>query len=386
MKPVRQQRAGRGYLDAVLRDAARPYAFRGGLLRLLNAGAGASMRAAHAYGSLPFNLKYLQHPAYGYDGEWAGHFIAAPIPGAENPGHRSLIPELSPPLPMSIDGGHSQAAPDSRIDGDRKTGSAQPDSPLPQAGEALPGRQPHESARQSREPVSSDHLRQGPPPLVTSRSIDNLQSNIRPASAVSETEYDNSVVDNPDSKRGQDKAAGHNVNHNHLLRRLARQLEEHNFGGRADSGRQSVSHGPQSEIASPGAEQVPVPFFSRQNRLGFPGRVETGGATHRPAATHTKTDLELRERDETQPGFMGQMPLQEQLRLVRNLKRQVTGAQRPETEETYAREPVKAKKKPSAPAAKKTIPVVRQTIVRRVAAPAFWERSYLAHAALRIYK
>jgi hypothetical protein len=77
--------------------------------------------------------------------------------------------------------------------------------------------------------------------------------------------------------------------------------------------------------------------------------------------------------------------VQVQLRSMSNLKKQASaqrGAGGKAEPETPAGEPVKGKQ----PSVKRTRPVVRHTIVRRAAVPAFWERSYLSHAALRLYK
>lgn len=419
MKPIRQQRAGRGYLSSVLSDATRPYEFRGGLRRLLNAGNAMPMRAAYAYGSLPFNLKYLQHSAYGYGNEWSERLTPAPTVAAVSPDNVSAIPERLAPASTGHGGyktktesldfpargnQHKPEAHASPAEGNQR--KAEPlDSPAMAKQRPGPAVEPAAPVQQQQPRASAsdnERSRLGPPPIVTSRPVERPVGDLQSlASISSENDIDNSgnnAVVKPGSKQAPVAAAARNQ----VLGRLARQLEEHNFGDRRPAAEhQPASGDPRSETsmlkpvsASPPMDTV----FSQQDRPPAPGqpRADAPGTeykTNRPAPPDRVASFATRQdRKESASVLSGSpehAPLQERSRLMKNLEKQAVVAPRasnPAGPDVTVPGPVKAGKKPPAFAVQKPAPVVRRAVVRRTAVPAFWERSYLSHARLRLYK
>lgn len=409
MKPVRQQRVGRGYLDAVLRDAARPYDFRGGLRRLLNISSAMRARSAYTYGSLPFNLKYLQHSAYG--SEWP----VAPAPVVSVSANQYEGPQR----PHASDGGWYRAEPASDARQARQIQPAEtshdqayPSTPgvpdysfsksVPQAQVTNPQSQTVEQKPGRR--LSSERLRQGPPPLVTSRAIGSSSDSAGPPADVSQDGIDNSAAVNRGFKQKRNEAHASSAGskqmekaaaHNHFLSSLARKLEAHNFGDQHPAvdhqfgSAESPSRAVPGQLSQSGRTPSRDPDFPKQRYQKQP--MEQSAADSELSGKSVGSPVSVRAPASAQPKAstaFHELPgdgMREQLRLMSNLKKKAgtrrTG-DRTESEPPM-REPVKAQKKPPA---KKTQPVVHHTIVRRAAAPAFWERSYLSHASLRIYK
>lgn len=407
MKPVRQQRVGRGYLDAVLRDANRPYDFRGGLRRLLNIGSSVAVRAAYTYGSIPFNLKYLQHSAYGYGGEWPA--ISPPV-AADPVIHPH--PVLQPP-PASVSRDDSRYRMKTNFDTGEDRRDLLPAVPVDKYNTPIPRTEdlrinsPASPAQQQMPldrpngKVSSERLREGPPPLVTTRSIGGPHHGTRETVSIADTIDGDTAIDR-DSDQGRDDAPtrsqpgqmGKFSVRNQLLSRLARQLEAHNFGEqRQDTDRRSGADELQSRtVPSGGVTQLermasPDQGLPRQNGGRTVRSAANEGSGHRVATNKGATFAEFKKQAAAFHSLSTETPMQEQLRLVSNLQKQATNVQRNPAAKAEAESPssVPVKTDKKAPV-KKAAPVVRHTIVRRSAAPAFWERSYLSHAALRIYK
>lgn len=411
MKSVRQQRVGRGYFNAIVRDAGRPYDFRGGLRRLLNAGAATSARAAYTYGSLPFNLKYLQHSVYGYGNEWP----VTPAPAVTVPDNR--YPVSRPPATASWeDGGYRTEAdtggpearqsrpaviarvPDARACSlSSSTPASSPNSPVSGVhSQVLPAQR--QSPGHKDERMSSERLRQGPPPLVTTRSIGGPRNRIQPAAGLSgKGTDDNGVAINHDLGEERDEAPAHSVESGqvdktsvqHVLGRLARQLEAHNFGGQRQQdverqfnpGRTKAAGETHQPDQSSSEEPVfPIQRYKRPSGSSVADVSVSGSRLNQPVSAHVSPPP---------PAFheVSADTVQAQLRLMSNLKKQAAAGQRgaggKSEPETPASKPVKPRKKPLV---NRTRMVVRHTVVRRAVAAAFWERSYLSHAALRLYK
>lgn len=354
----RQQRSGSSYMHGVLRDAARPFAYRGSARRLLHAAGSCRMRPLYGNGFIPVDFKYLAgHYGYEYGSTESPPTLLPPgKPGAGQV--KDPMAAVAPSAGMPEKPAFLQRP--------APAGQVPPQSDTPSAG------------IQSTRPARTVDIRipggAGQKTAVAKAPEKKEQGGAASTSPVAQ------ALPQPVSNAAESKAAmPQRLPPNLSLNALARMLEQQNFelpaaaktAAKPDSKKNPAAGLPQL-AARPAIKEENRSARGHDNAVLRRQPASVVAAAARPSAKVQATASAQLARLQPPPR-----------RAPRPLPPEKNSAQEP-----HAPGPVKtgsAHKRAHAPA-HKPLPARRVTVIRRSVPAAFWERSYLSHSELRIYR
>jgi hypothetical protein len=366
----RLQRPGRSYLHGVLRDAARPFGYRGGTQRLLQAGGVSGLRPLYGNHFMPVAFRYLDAP-YGYasgssqpSGFSAAHSVTAPafVSAAR------AVPVYAAAASVSAPAGNPQtAASAASADAERNSPPLTPQPAAP-IDIRIPG----------------GDFREKVPRAEVQPSQQNAAAP-RPAMSL-KTETEKTALDpeqEPRAKSGAQQPAPaaplpQRLPPNLSLGALARMLERQNFEkpeniaenikGQDKAPESEAS--PRSALRVAGKEPVQVPMPERTARI-------------KPAAaTATTSSSRMVARVVARPAEV-RLPMPGRAAPADHARARQSASpsgREPQQKAGIARSPARARERSQARSPR------RVSVIRRTAPAAFWERSYLSALELRLFR
>lgn len=388
----RLQRTGRSYLHGVLRDAARPFAYRSGARRLLRAEGAAGLRPVYGNHFMPVAFRYLDTP-YGYEYGL------------------SDAPRFTPAQPVQALAGEPHVPPPRRDD--RPATAPRDARPVTAAPAGKP--EPHMPERAPQPPRAADTAAAGAQaaPAIDIRipgaDTRGTASHIEARARTPASRQDPAVPPPPSVLKAQSKSAAQQpetaersrpeawpadpatplpqrLPGNLSLKGLAEMLERQNFEKPAAA--QGEARGPDPDARRPSrfplAAAEPRPDAatgaSIATRVLLP---ETRIASVKPAVAAAAVEPRRMPPAAKVSARRPELRMPAPRRTAPEERRTQQAAPRPDREPRkagIARVPARATGHRQARSSR------RVNVIRRNAPAAFWERSYLSSLELRLYR
>lgn len=374
----RLQRPGRSYLHGVLRDAARPYAYRNGARRLLHGEAGCGLRPLYGNHFMPVAFRYLD-ASYGYE------YGSSPAPGV-GAVHSAAAPRAV--ASMATPAGNSASAVPAAA---AKTPAGNPASA---ASVVAPKTEPDMRARDTQAPVSSGGVMPQPAATIDIRIPGGdphkhkmVQSATRATAPALQQDAGEPQQERCDeSKMPQPARAAplpQRLPPDLSLGALAKMLEQQNF---EKPGIKGKDESPEPNALPRSAPRVPMPesagvkVFPRAQKTAQ-GTMPERNVSIKPAVASAVTPTRMAARVSARPMELRlPMPRRAAPAVSARASRSASESGRePRQKAGTARGPARATGRGHAQSP-------RRVVIRRTAPAAFWERSYLSAFELRMFR
>jgi hypothetical protein len=370
----RLQRPGRSYLHGVLRDAARPFGYRGGAQRLLQAGGASGLRPLYGNHFMPVAFRYLDAP-YGYasgssqpSGFSAAHSVTAPafVSAARAVPAYAAAASASASAPA----GDTQTAVSAVSAAAERIPRPLTPQPVAPIDIRIPGGDFHETV--PRAAIQSSQQNADAPPLASSLKTEPEKTAREPEQEPRAKSGAQQPVPAPAAPLAQ------RLPPNLSLGALARMLERQNFE-KPESITENIKSpdkapesepSPRSVLRVAGKEPAQVPMPERTARIK-PAAVTATTSSSRMVARVAARPAEVRL---PMPGRAAPADR------ARARQSASPSGREPQQKAGTARSPARARERSQARSPR------RVSVIRRTAPAAFWERSYLSTLELRLFR
>jgi hypothetical protein len=400
----KQQRSGKSYMHAVLRDAGRPYSYRNTAQRLLQAGGTFRMRAIYGNGFMPVNFRYLHTPYFGHDSGVVGNsFLPAPIPASMPEPGRAKMPEPGRanetlrdlPMKNGMDTGLPQQLAADANDDTFVTPLYRSDSETQDTVQFQPDIKPlaplvHDAQTiDIRIPDSGSQMRN------SDQTSDSKNTKVRRSDDAATPPSDKQTVVSSAARPHITETMLQRLPPDLSLSSLAKALEQHNF---RQQDRAAIADEAAIALqAKSGMPQVDtgiseINSSSSQENNTHQAQAVTQYRRAVSGAQHVEPVQQLIEKTRPAPVIAGAMVAAQQppLKLV-TMRKQRTVLSRQEHEQRgnsqqFAETFTDSMNKRMHKVRRQPVRYRQLTVIRQTTPDAFWERSYLARLELRMYR
>jgi hypothetical protein len=375
----RLQRPGRSYLHGVLRDAARPFAYRGGARRLLRAESASGLRPLYGNHFMPVAFRYLD-ARYGYY-----EYGSTPAP-AVGPVQSAAVPRAVTSIAAPA-GNSASAAPDAAV---KKPAG----HPVSAVSVVAPKTESTTPARDIQAPVSSGGVMPQRAATIDIRipGGDPLKT-ARPAARATAPVLHQDAVEPEQERQAEPKTSrpSHAVPQPQRLPpdlslgTLAKMLERQNFErSEIKAGDESPASNAPLRSAHPvvANESAGVKVSPRAHRTAQAAMPRRNASIKPVAAASAAEPARMAARVAARPTELRlSMPRRAAPANSARASRSAPDSGRePRQKAGTARGPARAAGRERAQSTR------RVTVIRRSAPAAFWERSYLSAFELRMFR